>query len=106
MDELWGQLKKAELGFLKWAVIIVIGLVVIALAYGIITRLKKGNDSGLYEDDEEEEVAPKLSRKEQKLAEEQVFPKLINIPFPLVVLWLVSVNTEMNIKNIYLKTES
>ncbi len=73
MDELWGQLKKAELGFLKWIVIIVIALVIIALVYVIITRIKKGNDSGLYEDDEdeEEEKTPVLSRKEQKLAEEQ-----------------------------------
>ncbi len=73
MDDLWGQLKKAELGFLKYIIYGVIVLVIAALAYVIITRVKKSRDSGLYEDDdeEEEEIAPKISKKQQKLEEEQ-----------------------------------
>ncbi len=72
LDDLWGKLKKAELGFLKYIIFGVIAGVILALAYVIIMRVKKSKDSELYDyEDDEEEETPKLSRKEQKFAEEQ-----------------------------------
>lgn len=70
MDDLWGQLKKAELGFLKYVIYGAIALIIIALAIVIIKRIKK-KDNDLFDDDEEEEIAPKISKKQQKLEEEQ-----------------------------------
>ena len=67
MDDLWGKLKKDEIGYLKYIIIAVVIIIVVALIVIIVLRIKKSKENEFdYDDDEDDEDEMPVKVKKQK----------------------------------------